>query len=155
MRKTLAIAALAVAGALLAGCGDNDTPAPAPASQSATESVAPSESVPPTVVSYREDIGAVTATLADHAKYPEGNFADLHFVITNHSDAPAFYAVTLAVYDSTQAEVGGILIDTEASGLGTVKPGHPMVIDGPYGADMDKLPTGFTVAVETVERREA
>lgn len=154
MRKTLAIAALAVAGALLAGCGDNDTPAPAPASQSATESVAPSESVPPTVVSYREDIGPVTATLADQSK-SDPNTADLHFVITNHSDAPAFYAVTLAVYDSTQAEVGGILIDTEASGLGTVKPGHPMVIDGPYGADMDKLPTGFTVAVETVERRTA
>jgi hypothetical protein len=148
MRKTLVALAI-TAGALLAGCGGHDNgAAPAP---SFSESAAPesSQSASP-VVDFRQDVSDVKAVKADEMAYPEGKTFNVWLTITNHGDAPADYTVTLAVYDSSKAEIGAMLIDT-SNDYAAVKPGGVLKVSGDYGTDF-VIPNGATVAVESVDR---
>lgn len=148
MRKTLV--ALAFAGLLLGACGhSSDTPA-APAPSSLSESAAPSESVPAGVVDFRKDISDVKAVKADETAYPEGKTYNLWFTATNHGDTPADYQVTFAVFDSQNAEIGELFVDT-SNDYAAVKPGGVLKVSGDYGTDF-VIPNGATVAVSSVDR---
>lgn len=154
MRKAIIIAALAIAGAIgvamVLDNRDSGTPAAGPTA-SLTESAAPSESVPTTVVDFRKDVTDVKAEPADKAQFPEGNAAHLTFTITNHGGDTSSYQITFSVADESGAVVGTILVDSEISGLGDAKPGGVIKADGVWTMD-GKLPAHFTVAVESVDR---
>lgn len=151
MRKTLAILAALAFSVTAAACG-SDEPAAAPTAPGYTESVAPSESVPTAVVDYRQDVSDVTAKAAPESAYPEGNAAELSFVITNHGAEPATYEIVFAVYDSTKAQVGAILVNTDASSYGPTQPGATLKAQGVWLMDGGKLPEPFAVDVQSVDR---
>lgn len=145
MHKTLATLAI-LFGFALAGCGDSDTPTV----PSYSESAAPSESVPATVVDFRKDISDVRAVKADPMAYPEGKTFDLWFTITNHGGDASDYRVTFAVYDSVNAQIGAMLVDT-SNDYAPVKPGAVLKVSGNYGTDF-VIPNGASVNVESVDR---
>lgn len=149
MRKTLATLAI-LAGLALAGCGSNDKPEAAPAS-SFTESAAPSESVPTTVVDFRKDVSDVKAIKADPMAYPEGNALNLWFTLTNHGGDTSTYEVVFSLYDSTKAQIGSVLVNTENSRYAPVKPNGVLKVSGVYVADI-VIPDVFTIAVQSVDR---
>lgn len=116
----------------------------------------PIESASPTVVDYRPDVVDFSAKHADSKKYPEGDAALMHIVIKNHGAAPAFYQIIFAVYDGKLNDTSArIMVDTETSNYGPLKPGQTLKINGPYLTDGVALPDKFSVDVQSVDRRES
>lgn len=154
MNKTVLLIVFTAALMLsVAGCGSTDEPAAAP-SASYTESAPPvaASDAPVTVVDFRKDVTDVHAVAADKDKFPEGNTAVVSMTITNHSANAATYEIVLGVYDESKAQVGSILVSTEASNLGPTKAGAVLKIHGPYGMDQGTLPNPFAVEVQSVDR---
>jgi hypothetical protein len=143
MRKFLALAFMVLA--CVAGCGQHmEAAAPATTSAGPVATTAPE-------VDYRQDVTRVTASAASLTEYPEGGTLDVTMTITNHGDQPATYEIVLAVYDSTTAQVGTVLVSTSASNYGPTKPGGVLLVSGAYGMG-GKLPDPFTVEVQSVDR---
>lgn len=155
MHKATALIVAAALTLALAACGndakDNGSEAGSSAAPTAVESSPPAGSAGIGEVDYRRDVTDVKARAASLTDFPEGDTADVSMTITNHGDKAATYEIVLGVYDKTTAQVGSILVSTEASNQGPTKAGGTLKLSGAYGADC-KLPEPFTVEVQSVDR---